>query len=92
MSVPHFPYLNGHTPVGCAGAATHPWPLRPGRASKTPPTGRAGDPSNERLGLDLLRCRGKSISGDLNIDDKGTQHNFEPLQSIHHYSISYQSV
>jgi hypothetical protein len=47
---------------------------------------------DERLGPDLPRCRGKSIGEDLNIDDEGSEQNFEPLQSLHHYSIGNQSV
>jgi hypothetical protein len=34
---------------------------------------------DERLGPDLPRCRGKSIGEDLNIDDEGSEQNFEPL-------------
>jgi hypothetical protein len=47
---------------------------------------------DERLSLDLLRGRGKSIGGELDIDDEGSEHNIEPLQLLHHYSIDYQSV
>jgi hypothetical protein len=32
------------------------------------------------------------ISGDLNVDDEGSEQNFEPLHSLHHRSIGYQSV
>jgi hypothetical protein len=36
---------------------------------------------------------GKSIGGDLNVDDKGSeQRRFEPVQSLHHGFIGYQSV
>jgi hypothetical protein len=39
---------------------------------------------------DLLRGTGKSIGGDLDIDDKGSeQRQFEPVQSLHHGSIGY---
>jgi hypothetical protein len=41
---------------------------------------------------DLPRGRGKSIGGDLDIDDKGSEQNFKPLQSLHHCSVSYQSL
>jgi hypothetical protein len=41
---------------------------------------------------DLPRGRGKSIGGDLDIDDEGSEQNFEPLQSLHHRSIGYQSM
>jgi hypothetical protein len=39
---------------------------------------------------DLLRGTGKSIGGDLNIDDERyEQRQFEPVQSLHHGSIGY---
>jgi hypothetical protein len=46
-----------------------------------PRRGEAGAPlsaqshveHDEKLGPDLLRCRGKSIGGDLDIDDKGSE-------------------
>jgi hypothetical protein len=41
---------------------------------------------------DLLRGRGKSIDGDLDIDDECSEQIFEPLQSLHHCSVRYQSV
>jgi hypothetical protein len=44
------------------------------------------------MGPDLLRDRGKSIGGDLDIDDEGSKQNVKPLQSLHHRSIGYQSV
>jgi hypothetical protein len=34
---------------------------------------RPGSKHDERLGLDLLRGRGKSIGGDLNVDDEGSE-------------------
>jgi hypothetical protein len=40
--------------------------------------------SDERLGPDLPRGRGKSIGEDLNVDNEGSEQNFEPLQSLHH--------
>jgi hypothetical protein len=40
----------------------------------------------------IFRDVGKSIGGDLDVDDEGFEQNFEPLQSLHHYSISYQSM
>jgi hypothetical protein len=43
-------------------------------------------------GPDLPRRRGKSIGGDLDVDDEGSEQNFEPLQSLHHYSVGYQSM
>jgi hypothetical protein len=42
---------------------------------------------------DLLRGMGKSIGGDLDVDDEGSkQHRFEPVQSLHHGSVGYQPV
>jgi hypothetical protein len=35
----------------------------------------------------------KSISGDLDVDDEGSeQHRFKPVQSLHHGSVGYESV
>jgi hypothetical protein len=47
---------------------------------------------DERLCLDLSRGRGKSIGGDLDVDGEVSEQNIKPLQSLHHYSIGYQSV
>jgi hypothetical protein len=44
-------------------------------------------PIDDRLVPDLLRGRGRSIGGDLDVDDEGSEQNFEPLQSLHHYSV-----
>jgi hypothetical protein len=33
------------------------------------------------------RGRGKSIGRDLDVDEEGFEQNFEPLQSLHHYSM-----
>jgi hypothetical protein len=42
---------------------------------------------------DLPRGTGKSIDGDLDVDDKGSeQRRFEPMQSLHHSSIGYHPV
>jgi hypothetical protein len=42
---------------------------------------------------DLPRGTGKSIGGDLNVDDEDSeQHWFEPVQSLHHGSVGYQPV
>jgi hypothetical protein len=50
-------------------------------------------PSDSRMSPDLLRGTGKSIVGDLNIDDEGSeQRRFEPVQSLHHVSVGYQPV
>jgi hypothetical protein len=40
---------------------------------------------------DLLRGMGKSIGGDLDVDDECyEQRRFEPTQSLHHGSVGYQ--
>jgi hypothetical protein len=45
------------------------------------------------MSSDLPRGTGKSIGGDLDVDDKGSeQGRFEPIQSLHHGSVSYQPV
>jgi hypothetical protein len=55
-----------------------------------------GKPKNlishdSRMSPDLLRGTGKSIGGDLDVDDEGSeQRRFEPMQSRHHSSIGYQ--
>jgi hypothetical protein len=42
---------------------------------------------------DLLRGTGKSIGGDLDVDDEGSEQcRFEPMQSLHHGFIGYQPV
>jgi hypothetical protein len=43
-------------------------------------------------GPNLPRGRGKSIGGDLDVDDEGSEYNFKPLQSLHHCSVGYQSM
>jgi hypothetical protein len=41
----------------------------------------------------LPRGMGKSIGGDLDIDDEGSeQHRLELVQSLHHGSVGYQPV
>jgi hypothetical protein len=41
----------------------------------------------------LLRGTGKSIGGDLNVDDEvSEQRQFEPMQSLYHSSVGYQPV
>jgi hypothetical protein len=47
---------------------------------------------DERLSPDLPRGRGKSIGGDLNIDDKSSEQTSEPLQSLNHDCVGYQLV
>jgi hypothetical protein len=42
---------------------------------------------------DLPRSTGKSIGGDLDVDDEGSEQcRFEPVQSLHHGSVGYQPV
>jgi hypothetical protein len=43
--------------------------------------------ADEGLGPNLMRGRGKSIGGDLDVDDESSKQNVEPLQSLHHSSI-----
>jgi hypothetical protein len=41
----------------------------------------------------LPRGTVKSIGGDLDVDDEGSeQHQFEPVQSLHHISVGYQPM
>jgi hypothetical protein len=41
----------------------------------------------------LPRGTSKSIGGDLNVDDEGSeQRQFEPVQSLHHGFIGYQPM
>jgi hypothetical protein len=42
---------------------------------------------------DLLRGTGKSIGGDLDVGDEGSeQRRFKPVQSLHHGSVGYQPM
>jgi hypothetical protein len=42
---------------------------------------------------DLLRGTSKSIGGDLDVDDEGSeQRRFKPVQSLHHGSVGYQPM
>jgi hypothetical protein len=51
---------------------------------------RVGD---SRMSPDFLRGTGKSIGGDLDVDDEGfEQRRFESVQSLHHNSVGYQPV
>jgi hypothetical protein len=43
------------------------------------------------LSPDLLRGRGKLNGGDLDVDEEGYEQNIEPLQSLYHRSVGYQS-
>jgi hypothetical protein len=48
---------------------------------------------DSRMSPDLPRGTGKSIGGDLDVDDESSeQHRFEPVQSLHHGSVGYQPV
>jgi hypothetical protein len=48
---------------------------------------------DSRMSPDLLRGTGKSIGGDLNVDDEGSeQRRFKPVQLLHHGSVGYQPV
>jgi hypothetical protein len=48
---------------------------------------------DSRMSPDLPRGTGKSIGGDLDVDDEGSeQRRFEPEQSLHHGSVGYQPV
>jgi hypothetical protein len=48
---------------------------------------------DSRMNPDLLRDTGKSIGGDLDVDDEcSKQCRFEPVQSLHHGSVGYQPV
>jgi hypothetical protein len=50
-------------------------------------------PFDSRMSPDLLRGTGKSIGGDLNVDDEGSEQcRFKPMQSLHHGSVSYQPM
>jgi hypothetical protein len=43
--------------------------------------------------LIFREVRGKSIGGDLDVDDEGSeQRRFEPVQSLHHGSVGYQPM
>jgi hypothetical protein len=45
------------------------------------------------MSSDLPRGTGKSIGGDLNVDDEGSeQRRFEPVQSLYHGSVGYQPM
>jgi hypothetical protein len=48
---------------------------------------------DSRMSPDLLRGTGKSIGGDFDVDDEGSeQHRFEPVQSLHHGFVGYQPM
>jgi hypothetical protein len=41
---------------------------------------------------DLLRGRGKSIGGDLDVGEEGSEQTIITLQSLHHVSVGYQHM
>jgi hypothetical protein len=47
---------------------------------------------DERLGLNLSRGRGRSIGGDLDVDEEGFKQTIVTLQSLHYGSVGYQHV
>jgi hypothetical protein len=49
--------------------------------------------TDSRMSPDLSRGMGKSIGGDLDVDDEGSEQRwFEPMQSLHHGSVGYQPM
>jgi hypothetical protein len=50
-------------------------------------------PLDSLMSPDLPRGMGKSIGGDLDVDDEGSeQRRFKPVQSLHHGSVGYQPM
>jgi hypothetical protein len=50
-------------------------------------------PLDSRMSPNLPRGTGKSIGGNLDVDDVGSeQRRFEPVQSLHHGSFGYQPL
>jgi hypothetical protein len=47
---------------------------------------------DDRLVPDLPRARGRSIGGDLNVGEEGSEQTIVTLQSLHHVSVCYQHV
>jgi hypothetical protein len=47
-------------------------------------------PLDERLVPDLLRGRSRSIGGDLDVSEEGSEQMIITLQSLHHDSVGYQ--
>jgi hypothetical protein len=45
---------------------------------------------DERLGPDLPRGRGRSVGGNLDIVEEGSEQMIITLQSLHHSSVGYQ--
>jgi hypothetical protein len=55
-----------------------------------PPTSTRHTRANEGLVPDLLRGRGRSIGGDLDVSEEGSEQMIVILQSLHHGSVGYQ--
>jgi hypothetical protein len=53
---------------------------------------RWGEVTDKRLVPDLLRGRGRSIDGDLDVGEEGSEQMIVTLQSLHHGSDGYQHV
>jgi hypothetical protein len=50
-------------------------------------------PLDSMMSLNLPRHMGKSIGGDLNVDNKSSgQRRFETVQSLHHGSVGFQPM
>jgi hypothetical protein len=50
-------------------------------------------PLDSRMSPNLPRGTGKSVGGDIDVDDeRSEQRRFEPVQSLHHSSVGYQPV
>jgi hypothetical protein len=49
-------------------------------------------PLDERLVPDLSRGRGRSIGGDLEVDEEGSEQMIVTLQSLHHDYVGYQHM
>jgi hypothetical protein len=47
------------------------------------------DTLDERLVPDLSRGRGRSIVGDLDVGEEGSEQTIVTLQSLHHGSVGY---
>jgi hypothetical protein len=52
----------------------------------------AGIVNDEGLVLDLLRSQGRSIGGDLDVGEEGSEQMIVTLQSLRHNSIGYQHM
>jgi hypothetical protein len=73
-------------------SARYPPPINP-RALHPPPFNLSLTSLNdEGLGPNLPRGRGKSIGGDLDVSEEGSEQMIITLQSLHHGSIRYQHV